>query len=397
MIRHILEIIALLGTVAGMGYCMLCLWSAVDFIRERNAGESARATPPRAAEFRTPPAALPVSILKPLKGTDPEMYESLRSHCVQEYDEYEIIFGVSEPDDPAGKFVERLQLEFPQRSIRLVVCEKNLGSNTKVSNLAQMVTKANYECLLVNDSDIRIEPDYLRRVMAPLTDPNVGLVTCLYRGVASPTLGSRLEMLGISTDFAAGVLAARKLEGAIRFGLGSTLAFRRSDLEAIGGFAALVDYLADDYEIGERLAARGLEVELSDVVVETFLPAYTFREFVEHQLRWARSIRDSRRWGYVGLVFTFLLPWALLTIILAGGLAWTWSLFGLACAIRLLMAIVLARSVLRERRPVRWLWLLPVRDLGAPVVWLASFVSHTVVWRGEHFHLKNGKLARLGE
>jgi ceramide glucosyltransferase len=325
------------------------------------------------------------------------MYESLRSHCVQEYDEYEIIFGVSEPDDPAGKFVERLQLEFPQRSIRLVVCEKNLGSNTKVSNLAQMVTKANYEYLLVNDSDIRIEPDYLRRVMAPLTDPNVGLVTCLYRGVASPTLGSRLEMLGISTDFAAGVLAARKLEGAIRFGLGSTLAFRRSDLEAIGGFAALVDYLADDYEIGERLAARGLEVELSDVVVETFLPAYTFREFVEHQLRWARSIRDSRRWGYVGLVFTFLLPWALLTIILAGGLAWTWSLFGLACAIRLLMAIVLARSVLRERRPVRWLWLLPVRDLGAPVVWLASFVSHTVVWRGEHFHLKNGKLARLGE
>ena len=243
------------------------------------------------------------------------MYESFRSHCLQDYPEYEIIFGVSDPADPALQLVERLKLEFPQRAIRSMVCSENLGSNTKVSNLAQMLRQAKHENILVNDSDIRVPSDYLRRVMAPLADPQVGLVTCLYRGMASPTLGSRLEALGISTDFSAGVLAARQLEGGIRFGLGSTLAFRRRDLEAIGGFEALVDYLADDYEIGRRMAERGLRVTLSDVVVETFLPAYTLRQFVEHQLRWGRTVRDSRRWGYLGLALTFGFPWAVLAVV----------------------------------------------------------------------------------
>ena len=236
------------------------------------------------------------------------MYESFRSHCLQDYPEYEIIFGVSDPADPALQLVERLKLEFPQCAIRAMICAENLGSNTKVSNLAQMLRQAKYENILVNDSDIRVPSDYLRRVMAPLADPQVGLVTCLYRGIASPTLGSRLEALGISTDFSAGVLAARQLEGGIRFGLGSTLAFRRRDLEAIGGFEALVDYLADDYEIGRRMAERGLRVTLSDVVVETFLPAYTLRQFVDHQLRWGRTVRDSRRWGYLGLGADFWIP-----------------------------------------------------------------------------------------
>jgi ceramide glucosyltransferase len=388
MISHILEVVAVLGTVASMAYHALCLWSALKFIRERRtAGEGARTTPPN----------LPVSILKPLKGTDPEMYESLRSHCIQEYGEYEIIFGVSESDDPAAKLVERLKLEFPRRSIHLILCEKKLGSNTKVSNLAQMLLSSKYEFLLVNDSDIRVEPNYLRHVVAPLTDPRVGMVTCLYRGVASATLGSRLEMLGISTDFSAGVLAARQLEGGIRFGLGSTLAFRRSDLEAIGGFEAFVDYLADDYEIGSRIAARGLAVKLSDVVVETLLPPYTLREFVEHQLRWARSVRDSRRWGYVGLAFTFLLPWALLALVSAKGAAWAWGLSGLACAIRLLLAIAVGRGVVRDRQVVRWLWLVPLRDFVAVVVWVRSFAGHTVTWRGDYFYLKNGRLARIDE
>src|SRR5229473_1425778 len=283
MIHHLLriiEIVALLGAIASMAYYGLCLWSAVDFLRERKAaGEGAR-----------PTSFVPVSILKPLKGTDPEMYESLRSHCLQDYPEYEILFGIKDANDPAAEIVTRLKAEFPQRFIRLVVCPENFGANTKVSNLAQMLPSARYEFLLVNDSDIRVETDYLRRIMAPLGDPKVGMVTCLYRGVPAGTLGSRLESMGISSDFSAGVLVARQVEGGIRFGLGSTLAFRRHDLDAIGGFQAFVDYLADDYEIGRRMAARGLEVKLSETVVETFVPPYSVREFLLHQLRWARAV-----------------------------------------------------------------------------------------------------------
>ena len=290
------RIVAVASTAAGvfavcsMAYYLVCLYSAARFLGQRRAAdEGVRPTLP------TPPAP-PVSVLKPLKGSDPEMYESFRSHCLQDHPEYEIIFGVSDPGDPAIQLVDRLKLEFPHCAIRAMICAENLGSNTKVSNLAQMLRQAKHEDILVNDGDIRVPSDYLWRVMAPLSDPQVGLVTCLYRGIAGPTLGSRLEALGISTDFSAGVLAARQLEGGIRFGLGSTLAFRRRDLEAMGGFEALVDYLADDYEIGRRLAERGLTVILSDVVVETFLPAYTLRQFVDHQLRWGRTVRDSRRW-----------------------------------------------------------------------------------------------------
>ncbi len=174
-----------------------------------------------------------------------------------------------------------------------------------------MLGEARYDHLIVNDSDIRVEPDYLRRVTAPLADSRVGMVTCLYRGVSGGTLGSHLEALGISTDFCPSVLAARQLESGIRFGLGSTLAFRRAELEKIGGFASFVDHLADDYELGKRIAGLGLKVMLSEVVVETYLPAYRLREFFAHQLRWARGVRDARAGGYLGLAFTFGFLWAL--------------------------------------------------------------------------------------
>ena len=179
------------------------------------------------------------------------MYESFRSHCLLDYPEYEIIFGVSEEDDPAVELVRRLQAEFPQRTIQLVVCNRNLGTNRKVSNLAQMLPSARYDHLIVNDSDIRIQPDYLQRVVTPFADPKIGMVTCLYRGVPNKTLGSRLESIGISTDFSGGVLSAREVEKGIHFALGSTMVFRRNDLQAIGGFEAVVDYLADDYELGQ--------------------------------------------------------------------------------------------------------------------------------------------------
>jgi ceramide glucosyltransferase len=386
MIHHILrilEFVAILGCLSSSIYYAMCLWSARAFLGEpKTVGDSTEVLPP-------------VSILKPLKGTDPDIYECFRSHCLQDYLLYEIIFGVSDPADPAVASVQRLQREFPDHAIRLVVSPTQLGANVKVSNLEQMLATARYEHLLVNDSDIRVERDYLRRVMAPLADQHVGMVTCLYRGVAGGSIGSKLESLGISTDFCAGVLVARQLEGGLRFGLGSTLAFRGADLERIGGFRSIVDFLADDYELGRRLAGLGLQVVLSDVVVETHLPAYDLRGFLSHQLRWARGVRDSRAKGYVGLVSTYGVMWALLAVIAARGAPWAWGVLGATFLLRLAAAFAVGGAVLRDQSLLAHLWLLPLRDLIAAAVWAASFVGHTVTWRGDRFKLKDGRLIRI--
>ncbi|HEY6369262.1 MAG TPA: bacteriohopanetetrol glucosamine biosynthesis glycosyltransferase HpnI [Candidatus Sulfotelmatobacter sp.] len=384
-ILRIVQVVAILGCSSSGAYYLLCLWSVREFLRGRQTDRSVRPT-------QTLPA---VSILKPLKGTDPDIYESFRSHCLQDYPEYEIIFGVSDPNDPAVASVQQLQREFPDRSIRLVISPNQLGANVKVSNLEQMLPWARYQHLLVNDSDIDVTPDYLCRVMAPLADDRVGMVTCLYRGVAAPTLGSRLESLGISTDFCAGVLVARQLEGGLRFGLGSTMAFRRADLERIEGFKSIVDFLADDYELGRRIAGLGFQVALSDVVVETHLPAYNLRSFLSHQLRWARGVRDSRARGYIGLVSTFGLMWGLFALISGGAALWSWAVLGVTVLLRLAVAFAVGAGVLEERRLLGRLWLLPVRDLVAVVVWMASFAGHTVTWRGDRFELRKGRLIRL--
>jgi ceramide glucosyltransferase len=384
---RIFQLVGILGCLSSSIYYLLCLWSAAAFLRGRQADRSVR-----------PPQALPpVSILKPLKGTDPEIYESFRSHCLQDYAEYEIIFGVSDPRDPAVASVQRLQREFPERAIQLVVSPDKLGSNVKVSNLAQMLPATRYQYLLVNDSDIHVERDYLRRVIAPLLneDQRVGMVTCLYRGIAASTFGSQLESLGISTDFCASVLAACQLERGLRFGLGSTLAFRRADLEKIGGFRSIVDFLADDYELGRRIANLGLRVVLSDVVVETHLPAYDFRGFLAHQLRWARGVRDSRTGGYIGLVSTYGLMWALVVLIAGRAAPWAMALVWATALLRFAVALVVGKSVLQDRRLLRHLWLLPIRDLVAVAIWFASFAGHTVTWRGDRFELKNGRLIRI--
>ena len=388
MMHSILEAVqsvAVVGIVSSSLYYLLCLWSALRFLSERGI----TSTQPTAAQP-------PISILKPLKGIDPEIYESFRSHCLQDYPEYEIIFGVSDPGDPAVASVEALQREFPDRRIQIAVGPQNLGANAKVSNLTQMMTYARHDYLIVNDSDIRVEPDYLRRVTAPLADSRVGLVTCLYRGVTGPTIGSRLESLGISTDFCAGVLVARQLEGGgIRFGLGSTLAFRREDLEKIGGFSSILDHLADDYELGKRIAALGRTVTLSDVVVETYLPAYRLRDFFAHQLRWARGVRDARPGGYFGLVFTFGIPWALLAVAASGGAAWSLATLLLTLFLRYTVTLVVGWFVLRDGQVMKYPWLIPLRDLLAMLVWIASLGGHTVIWRGDRFRLKDGKLTRI--
>jgi len=377
-------------TVAGMGYFAAALVAARVFVAARRA--------PLAA------FAPGVSILKSLKGLDPAMLEAFRSHCRQSYaGEYELLFGVSSLDDPAAAAVEQLKQEFPGHAIRLVECPLRLGTNGKVSTLVQLEPEAGYDFLLINDSDITVSPRYLERVMgcfAPLSESahndaarkETGLVTALYRGRAHGTLPSRLEALGIATDFQAGVLLSRMIEGGLHYGLGSTLAVSRAALAKIGGLATLVDHLADDYELGARVDRAGYRVALSAEVVETAIPAYAWRGFVDHQLRWARTVRDARPWGYAGLIFTHGLAWALLNLVASGVSPLSLWLLGLSFFLRLTLAMTVGARVLGDHQVLPSLWLLPMRDLVAMGVWAFGFAGNTIVWRGQRFELKDGRL-----
>lgn len=382
--RTAFEALSALGTLACLSFYFLSACGLLSFLRQGR----------KKSNYAVDPT--PVSILKPLKGTDQEMLQSFCSHAEQNYPEFELIFGVSDPADPACEVVRKLQEKYPSRPIKLVMCERTLGTNIKVSNLAQMLPAASHEILLVNDSDIRIPPDYLERVVAPLSDTHVGLVTCLYSAHPANTIGSRLEALSIATDFVPGVLSARFLENGLHFGLGSTLAFRRADLASIGGFESFLDYLADDYELGRRIWTTGKRIELSTVTVTTFLPAYTLRQFWQHQIRWSRTIRDARHWGYVGLMFTFGLPWALATLIASRGATWAWALCALAYAFRLAVGLVTATRVLHDGEFLRNIFWLLVRDLIAPFIWATGLIGSRIHWRGEDFYLKDGRLSKTG-
>jgi ceramide glucosyltransferase len=413
------EAVTTLLTVGGLVYMLLALWSARDF--EHAWRRSLRA----AAD--SPAFAPDVSILKPMKGVDSRLHAGLVSHCRQQYSgNFEILFGVSSLGDPAVAEIERLRAEFPDCAIRLIECRQRLGTSGKVSNLIQMLRQARYPYILVNDSDILVPPNYLARVMGCF-DPtqgtgnkeqgtaahSVGMVTAPYLGRTAAdhpseqtrrgprtdgkglTLWARLEALGISTDFMPGVLTARMLEGGIRFGLGSTLAVSREALTASGGLEPLVDYLADDYELGVRIWRAGYRIELCGETVETTVPAYDFRGFWDHQMRWARSTRDSRRWGYVGLGITYCIPWAALNCIASGFALWSFTLLSLVLLARVSVALSVGVGVLRDEQVLRDLWLLPLRDCFGLIFWAWSFASHTVVWRGEEFELTNGRIARV--
>jgi ceramide glucosyltransferase len=380
------SLVSTLLAFVGCGYSLFAIWSARAFVR--------------ASHGPLPDFQPPVSILKPLKGLDPEMYESFASHCRQEYaGEYELIFTAGSADDPAVEAVEQLRRDFPERSIRLVLCPETLGSNGKVSSLAQALPSARYDHILINDSDIRVSPHYLRRIMAGFAGTaksakKVGMVTALYRGKAHGTIASRMEALGIATDFAPSVLTARLLEGGVRFGLGSTLAVSREALEASGGLLPLVDYLADDYQLGARIAAAGFAVVLSREVVETSVPAYRFWDFVAHQLRWARTVSDARPFGYLGLVCSYSLAWAILSVVASGASLESFALLSIALAARVAVALLIGGEVLGDRQVLRDLWLLPARDLVALGVWAWSYAGTTVIWRGDEFAISNGKLSR---
>jgi ceramide glucosyltransferase len=323
------------------------------------------------------------------------MYEAFRSHCLQEYEApYEIIFGVNDAYDEAVPAVERLKKEFPDRAISLVACHEVLGANRKVSNLAQMVKRAKYAHVLVNDSDIAVPPDYLLRVMRWFADSQIGMVTCLYRARPAKSIWSRIESLGVLLDFMPGALTARMLEGRVRFGLGSTMAVSRTALEKIGGFPTLVDYLADDYELANAIVKAGQRVVVPDVIVETHVHNYGFREFWEHQLRWGRTVRSSRFGGYLGLVVTFGLWWALISALVTRGSAFTLAAIALVLVLRWVLLGAYA-SALGDRHARKSWWLVPLRDLISPVVWLCSISGSKIVWRREEFRLRGGKLQKL--
>jgi ceramide glucosyltransferase len=374
--------------VAGMGYFLASIVAARVFLHQRRAA---------CAEF-----APGVSILKSLKGLDPGMLDAFRSHCLQNYaGDFELLFGVASLDDPAAQAVKDLQAEFPERAIHLVECPQQLGTNGKVSTLAQLVTHAHHDFLLINDSDITVSPRYLERVMcrfapspADAGKPTMGMVTALYRGKTHVTLPSRLEVLGISAEFMPGVLLSKMIEGGLSYGLGSTLAVRREALENAGGLLAIVDHLADDYELGARIAHAGYRIALSSEVVETSVPAYDWRGFFDHQLRWLRTVRCSRPVGYIGLIFTHGLGWALLNVLASGLSPLSLWLLGLSFFLRLAQAMTLGAAVLGDHDMLANLWLLPLRDAIAMGMWVAGFAGDTIVWRGERFALKDGKLAK---
>jgi len=330
-------------------------------------------------------ARLAVSILKPLRGRDPHLFEALRSHAEQDYPEFEILFGVSDPADPAIEDIERLRAAYPAVPISLHVASTK-ALNAKAGVLADLAKRARHPLLLVNDSDIRVPRGYLRDVTAPLNDPKVGLVTCLYRASAE-SWPSRMEALGIATEFAPSVLVARLL-GVAEFALGSTMALRASTLAEIGGFEAIADYLADDYQLGRHVSERGYRIHFAAPVVETALGAGTWTQVWRHQVRWSRTIRVSRPSGYYGYAITHATLWAVVAF--ASGAAWVGAI---ALTLRIAAGICIGRWVLRDRNALRLFWLIPLRDLFGFAVWVAGLIGDTVTWRGQVLRLRrDGRL-----
>jgi ceramide glucosyltransferase len=339
----------------------------------------------------------PATILIPLHGADFKAYDNYAELCLQNYPEYQIIFGVRDSTDSSIPIVHKLIDDFPSRDIALVVSDKVIGQNLKISNLQNLLALAKYERIVILDSDIRVSRDYLRRVLAPLSDKRVGLVTCLYRAREAPDFGAKLEAVGITGEFAAGVLMAWVLEG-VKFALGSTMATTRTRLEAIGGFPALADYLADDFMLGNLIAGDGYEVRVSRHDVETAMPPIGFRGMVRHQMRWARSTRISRPLGYFGLILTHGTALAVLNVALTLASEFSLVLLAITLVLRMTMAWMIGVHWLGDRILKIHFWLVPIRDVLSFTVWCVSWAGNTVEWRGRTFRVKrDGKMVQIEE
>jgi ceramide glucosyltransferase len=325
----------------------------------------------------------PVTILKPLCGDEHELYECLRSFCDQDYAQLQIVFGVADGADPAADVVGRLQREFPQLELKLVVDRRQHGSSRKVSNLINMMPLARHDFLVISDSDVRVPRDYLSRIVPPLLDPDVGIVTCPYRGVPRSGLWSLLGSMFINDWFIPSVRVAA-LYGSRAFAFGVTIALRRQVLAGIGGFAAIANQLADDYRLGELTRARGLRTVLSDVAVETCVDERSFADLARHELRWLRTIRAVRPLGY-GLSFiTFSVPVALLGCALAQGARPAVVLFAVAALGRIALHLRLHGTVSGSARDFA---LLPLREGLSFGLWVWGFVARRVHWRDDSLHV----------
>lgn len=358
-------------------FYILIIFAAGRFFRTRN-GEPRDFTPP-------------VSVLKPVRGLDTEAYENFASFCRQDYPEYEILFAVTTEQDAATPVIRQLIADFPELPIRLVETPERLGANDKVSKLCALARAARYNVLAVSDADIRVGPDYLRALASPFRDPTVGATTSLFTGIPVPSFWPEMEALCLSTDFMPSVLMARLIEG-VHFGLGATIAVTRRSLAGIGGFEALVNEAADDYELGFRITGKGHRVELVDGTVKTWCCLQSFRAFFVQRLRWAIMARQSRPLGYTGLLMTHGLPWALAAaivapshLVMAGflgaylllrtGVVWTVGVWGL-------------QDDLLKRR---W-WLVPVWDAFSFALWIGSMIWNRVQWRGTEYRVAEGRL-----
>ena len=333
-----------------------------------------------------------VSLLKPVRGVDFASYENYESFCRQDYPDYEIIFGVNDESDPSVPLIHRLIAEFPGRQIRLIIGAEKLGANRKVNMLARLSRDARHEILVLTDGDVQVGPRYLREVVAPFAEESTGAVTSFYRSIAERNLGAELEAVGAASDFFPGVLMAERMEG-LNFALGASIVTTKRWLRQIGGFESITGMLADDYELGLRIAKAGGGVQLSRESVWTMYPAQTAQSFWNHQVRWARTVRLCRPLSYFGLIFTLGLPWAILAALLAPA-RWIAAAYLLAyLVLRHVMAWTVGVWGVGDETLRRRFWLVTLHDAIHPAVWLAGFVSNRIHWGGEEFTLENGRMS----
>ncbi len=371
------QLVMLAIIFGGMAYYLLALVCAWQMSQRRTV------TPPLSASELTP-----LSLLKPLCGAEPELEECLETFFVQDYPTYEILFAVRTDADPAVAVVNRLRRQYPNIPVTLLYTGEPPYANAKVFSMQMMAAAARHDLLSITDSDTAVTRDFLSSLAQIFADPTVGAATNLYRGVSRGDLWARLEALGMSTEFIAGVVVAERLAG-MKFTLGPAMAIRRACLNDIGGFAAMRDYLADDFVLGNWAAAAGWRVRLCAQVVKHHVSTTGFMRAFKHRLRWNRSTRFSRPAGYVGQGFTYGFAWALLFFMLSP--AWLMgSLLAVAFGLRVLLALVLGVRLLADQTVWRGLALLPVQDLLSLASWLGGFVGREIIWRAERYRLLEG-------